>query len=584
MTTGSKTPRRTGHTRRRSQVWKVLVLWMLAMAPLLRWGLPTSRHDDLLFGGPSWEAEQYAVDEALAALRARDAGADTDLNALEPSAELINLTADHAGRAEILQRYRLYSRQPDEMITFRALQRMDPRRFDFDPKLYQYGGGYIYLVAAALVTTAMLGITQLSGDIGIYLQSPELFARFYVVARCISLVFGALMLLAVYKLATRAAGRGAGWVALILCAATPVFISDALEAKPHLPSACMALWAAWFALRYHDRMRRRDAVLLGLTAGYAAALVLTGVVVAASWPLLLIALWKRCTHGSDRSRLFVDLAISVAIAVGVYAAANPYVIANLLAGGALGSNMANSTAMYNIGQIPAGLATVTRLLLEAGGLGLLLAGLAGFIILVYRHGWQTLIAASGGAVLLLICVLLGAGKPAEFARFLLLPTALLTVASAGLLAMLARRSVIATLLVTLLIGGSLRTSAYVHSFIADAGVTGESRYLAAQYLSAAVPADATIGVVQVPAPYSVPPLDFAHRRIVLVPSGDMSPETRGELPEWLVLTADDATRHQAAPWRDSYELTRQFAAAEHQRSPITWANKPVFVYKLKNSQ
>jgi dolichyl-phosphate-mannose--protein O-mannosyl transferase len=109
------------------------------------------------------------------------------------------------------------------MLTFRALMRMKPWPPDFDPRLYQYGGGYIYLVGAALSVAGVTGIIPLKAEAGFYLEHPDTFARVYVVARCISLMFGALTLVAVYRLGRRAGGRSAGWLALVCVAGAPVF-------------------------------------------------------------------------------------------------------------------------------------------------------------------------------------------------------------------------------------------------------------------------------------------------------------------------------------------------------------------------
>ena len=287
------------------------------MFPLLFWGLPTARNDGLLFGGePAWPAARYHVERDLEQRRARNAGADTDLNPLAGREQIVDLTADDAERAEILRRYRLFSRQPDEMITLMALQSMKPRQLDFDPKLYQYGGGYIYLVGAALGAAGTLGIVPLKSDIGYYLEHPDAFGRFYVVARCISLVFGALTLLAVYRLGRRAGGPDpycvvAGWLALAMVAGTPVFITAVCEAKPHLPSACMLLWATLAALDFRNSGARRDAVRMGLFGGYAFGLVLTGLVATLLWPAACLARPR-----ADRVSALRRLGLGLAVAAG----------------------------------------------------------------------------------------------------------------------------------------------------------------------------------------------------------------------------------------------------------------------------
>ncbi len=562
----------------RSLVARVVLLWALLMAPLLFWGLPTSLHDDLLFGGqPPWAADRYQAAGDLEQLRTRQAGADRDLNPIADRDQLVDLTADDAGRAEILRRYRLYSRQPDEMIIFRALQRMRPRQLDLDPQLYQYGGGYIYLVGAALGAAAVSTAVRVTGDLGVYLAHPESFARFYVVARLVSLLFGALTLIAVHRLARRAAGRTAGWVALLNVACCPVFITAVLEAKPHLPSACMILWATLSALDFHARGRWQAALRMGLQAGYAFALVLTGLAACLLWPALLLV---RAT-AAFRAR-WPSLGLAVLLALLVYVALNPYVPYNWLTGRpALESNLANSLAMYRdqAARAPEGALRAAQLLAEGAGPGVLVIGLAGLILLLRQRPRVTMLAAAAGCGVLVLCVLLAAGKPAEFARFLILPVLLLAVAAAVLIAALARRRPIAGMLLTIIVLVTMRTPAYIRSFVDDARATHESRLAAGQYLSARLaPADA-IGVLQEPAPYAVPPLDFAHRRVLLLPAARPADLEEALLPAWLVYTADDDRAHAGDWWHEFYVLAARFPDHGTAVSPIAWANKPAFVYR-----
>ncbi len=70
----------------------------------------------------------------------RIGGADIAKHILTDRDQPIVLNDTDVKRAEIVRRFRLYSEQPDEMITFRALSRMKPSHLDFDPRFYQYGG------------------------------------------------------------------------------------------------------------------------------------------------------------------------------------------------------------------------------------------------------------------------------------------------------------------------------------------------------------------------------------------------------------------------------------------------------------
>ena len=567
--------------RLRIATWVVVLAWMLAMSPLSFWGLPTSSRDDLLFGGePAWDASRYAGAVETVERRAPGSGADTDADPLTIDNRIVELTADQSQRAAILLRYRLYSRQPDEMITFRALQQMNPRGLDFDPKLYQYGGAYIYLIGALIGVTSILGITTLSGDVNVYLAEPELFAGFYMVARIVSLIFGGLTLIAAVKLARLAAGRTAGWWALALTASCPVFITMSLEAKPHMASTCMILWAVLLSLRFLARGGARVALRLGLLAGSAFGLVLTGLVAAAIVPVLATA---RQVDRRGRRHLM----LSVAVAAAVYVMTNPYVPYNFLFNrAALTGNIANSTGMYDIGRIAEGMWRVGELLIESCGPAILLLGLVGTVQMVRFRPRETAVATAPGIVILLICIAIGAGKPAEYARFLLLPAVLISVAAA----IAVQRVLLRSRAMGLSLGCVVVVSwlilpagptAYLRSFASDAWSGHETRLTAARYLRDNAADSDAVGVLQYqdPAPYGTPPIDFAHRRVLLLPAREPAAQDMDKLPQWLVACADDASAFDGAWWTTRYRLTVRYPSDDRRLSRIAWANKPVFIFR-----
>lgn len=560
-------------------VWVIALLWIIAVAPLLPWGLPDRGRDELLFGGgPAWTAERFQAVAALAARDARGGGADTDLDPLPPSSSIVNLTAREADRAQVLRRYRLYSRQPDEMITFMALQRMRPGAGDFDPRLYQYGGAWIYGVGAALGLAEVLGIADVRSDAGFYLEQPEQFARFYVVARWLSLMASGLLLVAVARIGALLGGRSAGWLAAAALCVCPVFLTMSLEAKPHMASACLLAWAVLAGLRFADTGGRSAALAMGAAAGGAFAFVLTGVVAVALWPVLF---WERLrSHAALRPTL-LSLASGGALVLIIYAVSNPYLILNsLFHVKHVSANLGNSTAMYTIGldRFAPGAVRVGELLLECCGTGVLIVGTLGTGLLLARRTRTALLLLAPAAAMLLVGIALGADKPGEYGRFLLIPTVFLAIAAGWGATRIRGAGGLLTAALLLVLSGA-RAWDYAAAFAADAH-GNETRLAAAAGIEQRIPRGVPIGVFQEPAPYAVPPIDFAHREIRLLPrtaNPDALHTLIPDLPEWLVLTADTPNTHAQAWWRPFYQ---PFVSFGPDTPPvITWANKPVYIYR-----
>jgi hypothetical protein len=277
----------------------------------------------------------------------------------------------------------------------------------------------------------------------------------------------------------------------------------------------------------------------------------------------------------------------VLLAAAVYAVTNPYVVRHLLLDPAvLSGNLDNSTAMYAIGRIGEGAWRVTQLMVESCTPPILLAGLIGLIMAARRHPRSTAIAAGPAIATLLIAVAIGAGKPAEYARFLLLPAALLAVCAGVALRRTfdlsktggAAAAIGVASAACFWPGGSL---AYARNFAVDAWSRSETRWTAARWIEENVDRAETIGVPQYqePAPYGTPPFDLAHRRVVLIPADQPTRLEMRALPRWIVASADDRSRLDGLWWAAHYRVAQRWPPGDYWISRITWANKPVFVFQ-----
>lgn len=207
---------------------------------------------------------------------------------------------DDVTRARILRRYRLYSFQPDEMITFRALAMMHPGKGQFDPKLYQYGGLWIYPVGAILKAASMVGYVTATNDTTYYLDSPDAFGRFYILARAYSAVWGivgALAVLAIMRCAK--AGEALSLLAAVCFICLPVVVDLAHEAKPHLAACSLMLLAVLAAQHFLETGKWKWVILAGIACGASAGMILWGASSLAI--LLMMAVWRGGNIGNKIS-------------------------------------------------------------------------------------------------------------------------------------------------------------------------------------------------------------------------------------------------------------------------------------------
>ncbi len=560
----------------------VLLVIMTGYLASGAWGLEWGVYNDLraqhLFpDGSTWAADDVATvigtppsDRAL--------GADVDPNPIPGAAAPVRLTGTLEERAELYARFLLYSGQPDEMISFRAIAQMKPAEGQLDPRLYQYGGLFIYPLAGLLKLAALSGLIT-AGDRAYYLSHPHEFARFYLIGRGMVLAWGVLGVWLAWAIGRQLGGPRAAPLAALLFTALPVVVSLSHEAKPHLPGTVLMLAALYWALRYHDSGHPRHRFYMAALCGLAVGMVLSSM-----WIVVLIPLVEWLVPSSLSERLSRTMG-ALAAAAFAYGVTNPYVMVNLITNRKLlMSNIGNSTAMYAVGDGWSALGTASALLAEGSSVIVIAAGL---FVVVALWGWdwrKTLLVLLPAMIMFTQFALLAEGKPGEYGRFGLFPNAILAiVVAAGCARFLARRwyqsLLYALALATPLAWGSID---YFVRFHQDTTVRN-SRYevsralvsLAEQTMGEERP---TIGVLRDPAPYAFPPLDFARWDIVRLP-GDVAswPQDKTGWPTVLVVPFNGVEHVDVAEiLRDGYYAST-VQPLPSDRASMTWAAKPVLL-------
>jgi hypothetical protein len=575
---------------------RILVLLCLLFAvamfvPGITWGLPSRSADVYLFGSRTPWTGKEIISLAGGSNSDPSKGADVDVNPLVDRSKPVVLNDTDAKRAEIVRRYRLYTYQPDEWITMRSLAGMSPGTLRLDPKVYQYGGLWIYPVGAMLKAASLCGWVDLRGGpdaLTHYIDHPDAFSRFYVVARSYSAAWGVVGTWAVYMLTRRMTGSIAGAAGGALCfAAMPVVVNMAHEAKPHLAGLALMLLAVLAACRFVESGATRWWLAAGVLCGAAFGMVISSLVIFSVLPVMTLFRnipWRRRAWIAFRA---------IAIGLLVYAVTNPYVWINAIRNPAvLKSNLGTSTAMYSVDAGGGALGNAVQLLGE--GTSPLLAGvgfvamLAGGVVAARRARSDThvaLLIMLPALVVAIQFVALGKGKPGEYGRFALLPdTALAIFAVAGVMKMFTRRRRLGGAFVGLLVVVTAAHGAvYVQKFLADARPTTSRLREAARFNDLNAKGYRDIALSAEPAPYSLPPIDLFTWQITLVPRGQTGDAATINRPA-VFIQAVDSAGSASAPSGAVRLPPAEVGPFSTIDAPISWAAKPFDVFLMPASR
>jgi hypothetical protein len=556
--------------RGRMALGLLLVLGAAAFISGINWGLPSRAVDDFFYGShPAWTGKQL-FDLTGGWSNDDNVGADVARTPLASRDQVVIVNDTDDKRAKIIAQYHLYSYQPDEMITLRALGQMKPSRLQMDPKLYQYGGLWIYPVGVLLELASKVHYLQLKTDVAYYLDHPADFGRFYVVARFYTVLWALVGVVAVFAIVRRITGSWSfGCVGGACFIVMPVVMNMAHEAKPHLPGAVLMLLAALVAARYVESGQRRWWIGAGLLCGAAVAMVLSCVPVFAV--LVVMVLLRKMTW-KERAKIIVG---SGTIGLLVYLLTNPYIPINLIANQqVLRSNFGNSRAFYHAALTPGGIANALRLIAVGAAPLLAIGGVIGAIALgmralkhrhsddkqeIRRRAMGVLLAAPALWVAGQ-CIAFAAAKPAEFGRFAILPDIFLMIEAIVAIATFVRQPRLALALLGILwITTAVPGGIYLQGFLNDSARHTPRLALANQLRRLGAKGATTLDVYAEPAPYCQPPLDLWKWKIRLLPKGTPWPPQSSD--------SDVALRTVDVP-ADEGLWGWLFG------TPISWADKP----------
>lgn len=530
-----------------------------------------------------------------AAFRASLAGGWSDMNDRLGRDILLNpesFSYGFTGRAEVApgwtevpevlrssaRSYYLRSGHEDEPNLLRAVARLRPTVEGLNPRIYFYGGGYMYALAAWTAVGAALTPARLVRGVEWYMEDPARMAWLYRLGRSFSAAAFLAVAWLLWSTGRRFFGEEAGLASAALWAASPGFVVQAHYMKPHLMGSFFTL-AAYRLSAEALRGGPRWGVAAGAAAGLAAGSV-NHLGTAAVFPALAALL--RWRAGSPWRGEAVWLAHSAAACVGAFLLCTPYLLTEFatvtaamrVVGGFAAMSVGNLLT-FSVAGLPAALGAPTAFLLA---FGLWAAWRA-------RADAPRLLALAGFGLLYPTVFLNQSAGGLDSVRYFGAAAVGLTLAGAAA-AERGRLGLAAAALAVLL--AASKSAVLDYNLAADR--PGRStREAAGDWLEAEVPAGASLGLLRLPQPSNAPTFRWDRYRLVFIEPAVFAALPDSEpAPEWLVLASpsyDDRPLVGAALAR-RYELARAFQpagpAALRPPDGQAWGNPPIAIYRRKS--
>ena len=326
----------------------------------ITWGLPSWERTLMVFGSKAQVEENIS---AMLASREQFYGEKNKLGEVYVGqrAESGRPAVYELTKQELLGSVRSFflgSAIGDETWTISIISRMHPSQLDFNPKVFIYGGAYIYSACFFLVLASLFKIAVLTSSFSYYFLHPEAIAGIFTAFRLLSALSTVLTAVVIYLTFKGHYRKRVLAAAVIIFLTAPVIIYHSHIAKPHAFSMLWATLAFFCFMKIaNDIERSRYYILGGIFAGLSAgSLYPNGLIILT----LLFAQYRKTN--SIKSFFAPNMFKSAAAAAAAFVATNPYMFSKAFLG-----TFGATSKVWGYGMVSAGRSAETIKLLFSGG-------------------------------------------------------------------------------------------------------------------------------------------------------------------------------------------------------------------------
>ena len=459
------------------------------------------------------------------------------------------------------------SYHPDEYFVLKSLAAMNPKNFDFNTREISIGGAYLYPLGTLFFLLDRIGILNLTSNLGYYFFHPEEFAKFYIAGRMVAAAFGIGVLWLTYLLAFRLwKKRIAGYLAAILTGLCPLILLNSHYMYVDIPGLFWITLTLYLGVKYlqeQNKPSRCAPLLMGATSGLAFGTKLPFLPILAV-PILTFILSREMSSREKIKNIFV----SIVVFFLVFFITNPCFFVSAVGQTA---GIVKNEAIYSFQSI-----AYLKSLGFGLGLPLLLFSLSGLFFSFKKEKNEPCVYDKTLVVTWIIIFYLFISQFAiHFGRYILPVVPALIAGSMGFWLKPSRMRILNFIKAASVLFVTVTTFFYGMAYL-SLFLKKNTRTLAGEWIKKNIPADAVIGVTEVPWQFQMAPLDENRYRLKI--TGYDLKELEKIQPDYFILSSFQAgippTPKQMPPERnlfwDEFRKSTKYRKLISFRQPLSF--------------
>ena len=211
------------------------------------------------------------------------------------------------------------SYHPDEYYLIKSLSTMNPKELDFNPNQFTVGGAYLYMIGFLLFLLSKFNLIAVTSDLAFYFLNPEEIAKFYIVGRFVTALYGIGIIVLSYFIFKKVFKNNIGsFISSLLILFTPLMLLNAHYMYVDVPGLFWIMACLFVTTKFIERFSFKKVFLAGLFSGLACGTKLTF-----GTALIIPVIGILLSH-KDLKQMFKGLALTVAVFLLFFFVTNPY--------------------------------------------------------------------------------------------------------------------------------------------------------------------------------------------------------------------------------------------------------------------